>query len=105
MLLDGQKSHADAVGTQLRKSETQFAAFAREELVGNLDQDSRSIAGFRIAPAGTAVGQVQEHLNSLTNDVVALVTADACDKPDSTGVVLVRGVVKALGGWKAVIRV
>ena len=105
MLLDRQESHADAVGPGLGKSETELLAFAREELVRNLDQDAGAIAGFRIAAAGAAMGQIQQDLNSLANDVVTLVAADAGDKPDAAGIVLVRRVVETLGGRQAIGRV
>src|ERR1041385_7401111 len=46
--------------------------------------------------------QVQQNLNSLADDVVALVTADAGYEPDPASIMLVRGVVEALGGWQSI---
>ena len=96
VLLDRQKRHADAVGPRLRQREAQLLAFAGEEFVGNLDQDAGAVAGFRIAAAGAAMRQVEQNLNSLADDVVALMAADAGDKPDAASVVLVRRVVETL---------
>ena len=48
-----------------RQGEAELGAFAREELVRNLDEDAGAVAGLRIAAAGAAVRQVDENLNAL----------------------------------------
>ena len=73
--------------------------------MGNLDQNAGAIAGLRIAAAGAAMRQVQQDLNSLFDDVVTLLTANAGDKPDAAGVMLMRRIVEALSGGQAVCRV
>ncbi len=105
VLLDRQERHADAVGSGLRQREAEFLAFAGKELVRNLDEHAGAVAGFRIAAAGAAMRQVEQNLNSLADDVVTFLAADAGDKPDAAGVVLVRRVVETLGGRQAVPRV
>ena len=75
----------------LGQREAQLRAFAGKELVGNLDQNAGAIAGFRIAAAGAAMRQVEQNLNSLADDVVTFLAADAGDEADPAGVVLVRG--------------
>src|SRR5271165_3448970 len=105
VLLDRQKRHADAIRSRFRKREAQLLAFPREEFVRNLDEDAGTVAGFRIAAAGAAMRQVEQYLNSFADDVVTFMAADAGDKTDAAGVVLVRWVVEALGGRQAIFRV
>src|SRR5437870_4857671 len=62
----------------------------------NLDQQSRPVAGFRITTAGATMRQVNQYLNALLNDLVALLTANAGDKADAACVVLVRRIIKTL---------
>ena len=40
-------------------------ALPREELVRNLDQDARAVAGLRVAAAGAAVREVDQDLDAL----------------------------------------
>jgi hypothetical protein len=61
--------------------------------VGNLDEDAGAVAGFRIAAAGSAVGQVDKDFDALVDDVVRLPAFDVGDEPDSAGIVFVPGVV------------
>ena len=98
----GKEDHADAVFAGLGQREAQLLAFAREELVRNLDQHAGAVAGFRIAAASAAMRQVEEDLNAFADDVVAFVAVDAGDKPDPAGIVLVRGVVEALSGGQSI---
>ena len=91
--LHGQERHADAVLAGRRQGEAELGALAREELVRDLDQDAGAVAGFRIAAAGAAVGQVDQDLDALDDDVVRLLTLDVGDEADSAGIVLMPGVV------------
>jgi hypothetical protein len=50
------------------------------------------------------VRQIDQYLNSLLNDLVALFAAHARYKTDSAGVMLVRRIVKTLRRWQTVIR-
>ena len=72
-------------------------AFARKKLVGNLDQDARAIAGFGIAAAGAAMGQVDQDLNAFEDDVVGFMAFDAGDEADPAGIVFMARVVETLG--------
>ena len=105
MLLDRKEGHADAIGSRFRQREAQLLAFAGEEFVRNLDQDAGAIAGFWIAAAGAAMRQVEQHLDSLLDNVVTFMAADVGDKTNAAGVVLVRGIVKSLGGRQAIARI
>jgi hypothetical protein len=51
------------------------------------------------------VRQVEQYLKSLADDVVTLLAADARNKSDSAGVVLVRRVIQTLGGRQAIARI
>ena len=96
MLFDGQEDHADAVGTGLGESKSQLLAFAREELVRDLNQHTGAVAGFGITAARAAVGEVQKNLNSFPDDVVTFAAADAGYEPDAARIMFVRRVVEAL---------
>jgi len=95
---DGQKGHADAVLAFGGQAEAEARALADEELVRDLDEDAGAVAGFGIAAAGSTVGEVDEDLDAFGNDVMGFVAFDAGDEADAAGVVLVAGVVEALGG-------
>jgi hypothetical protein len=69
--------------------------------VRDLHEDAGAVAGERIAAAGTAVGEVFEHLEPLPHDVVALHAVHVDDEAHAAGVVLIGGVVEALLGGKA----
>ena len=97
MFLDRQERHADGIFTDIGKIEAKRQALADKEFVWNLNQNTGAVTGFRIAAAGTAVGQVDQYLNALEDDVVALLTANAGDKADPASVMLVSRVVQPLG--------
>ena len=78
------------------KEKPKARRFALEKSVGNLDQNSRAIAGLRIAPASAAMGQIDQNLYAFENDVVRLPPLDAGDKPDAASVVLMLRAVKSL---------
>jgi len=64
----------------------------------DLNQNARTVTSFGIAPAGATVGQVDEDLNSLFDDLMAFLATNAGYKADAASVVLVRWVVKTLCG-------
>ena len=92
---DGQKNEARAILMAGRKAEAKFQALAGEEFMRNLNQHARAIAGFRIAAASPAVGQVDEDLNAFGNDIVGAFAENVHDEADATCVALVPGVVQA----------
>src|SRR4051812_34199978 len=96
MLLDGQKRHADSVGSGRGQRESQCCAFSGEEFVRDLNQNSGAVSSFGIASAGSAVGEADQDLNSLLDNLVTLVTGDAGDEAHAAGVVLVSRVVQPL---------
>src|SRR5258705_3213511 len=68
----------------------------------DLNQNSSAIAGFRVAAAGAAMRQANEDLDSLLDDFMTLVAADARNKAHPARVVLVCGIVQPLGGGQSV---
>src|SRR5216683_4133497 len=102
MLFYWQECHAHAVRTGQRQFETQLTALPHKELVWDLEENARAIAGFRIASAGPAMRQVEQHLDSLAYDVVTFVAADAGHESDPAGVVLLRRMVQTLSGRRAI---
>jgi hypothetical protein len=64
--------------------------------VWNLNQHTCAVAGLSIATTSPAVRQIQQHLNPVANDVVALRAADAGHEPDPAGIVLMRRMVQTL---------
>ena len=67
-----------------------------QKLVGNLQQDSRTVAGVRFGALGTAVLQVHQRGDGLVDDVAAAATVHVGDHRHTTRVVLERGVVQPL---------
>jgi len=61
-------------------------------------RDAGAVAGVHLAAAGAAVFEVQQHLDGVADDTVALLPLDVGDETDATGVVLVGGIVQALLG-------
>ena len=64
--------------------------------MGNLNQDARAVAGLRIATRRAAMGQVDEDLKPLADDLVALFAANAGDQTHTAGIVLIPWVIETL---------
>src|SRR5260370_8114192 len=102
MLFYWQECHAHAVRAGQRQFETQLTALPHKELVWDLEENAGAIARLRIASAGPAMRQVEQHLDSLAYDVVTLVAANAGHESDPAGVVLLRRMVQTLSGRRAI---
>ena len=72
--------------------------------MGNLDEDSGTVSGFRVAAAGAAVCKVDQDLDAFADDVMALVSTDAGHKSHAAGVVLMVGVVQTLSRGQTIER-
>ena len=71
MLFHREEGHADAILAGGRQGETELFALAGEVAVRNLNQDARAVAGAPGSqPHAPAVGQVDEDLDALDDDVV-----------------------------------
>ena len=76
----GQEDEPGAVMARRGERETRLAAGALEELVRHLQQDSRPVAGVRLAAAGAAVEQVLHHRQRLLDDAVGAATLQVRDE-------------------------
>jgi hypothetical protein len=88
-----QKCHSNTVRARHRQFKSEFRAFASVEFVRNLNQHTRAVAGLGIASASPPMRQIQQYLDSVTNDFVALFPADTGHKTDPAGIVLLRRIV------------
>ena len=93
----GQEDEAGPVVTGGGQGEAEPAALAREEGVRHLDEDARAVPGVDLAAAGAAVEEILEHLESLVHDGVGLSALHVHDEADTARVVLVGGIIEALG--------
>ncbi len=96
MPFDGQEAHGHAVSAGLGQRDAQLGAFADEEGVGNLDEDAGAVAGLRVATRRAAMGEVDEHLKALADDLVAFFAADVRDQSHAAGIVLIARMIEAL---------
>ena len=94
--LDGKEDHPDAIFSRGRQGKAEIGTFACEKLVGDLNQDSSAIAGFRIAAAGAAMRQIDEDFESLEDDLVRLLAFDVDHEAKTAGIVLITGVLQTL---------
>ena len=62
----------------------------------NLNQHAGAVAGFWIAAASAAMGQIDQNLNALLNDGVRLLATDAGHEANAAGIVLGCRVIKTL---------
>ena len=98
MFLDRQKTHSHRVLAGLRQGEAQLGTLTGEEFMRNLNQYASAVAGFRIAAAGAAVGQIDQYLDALENDLVALLPPNVSHKPHAASVMFTGRVIQPLGG-------
>ncbi len=85
LLLLRQEQDADREAAALRQRERDDGA---EELVGQLQQDARAVAGRRVCARGTTVLEVLERVERATDHAVVGFTRDLGYERDTTGVVL-----------------
>jgi len=95
------KHHAHAVFAGRGQREAKPRALGFEKGVRNLDEHTRAVTRLRIATAGAAVGEIDENLDALENDVVALLPRNVRHKTNPAGIVLVARIVKTLGLWQS----
>ena len=94
-VLRGLRQECDAGGVAAVFGQVEFDDGA-QELVGNLQQDARTVAGVRFGALGTAVLQVHQGGDGLVDDVAAAAAVHVGDHRNATRVVLERGVVQPL---------
>ncbi len=91
-----EKHHPDAILPRFRQAEADLGAFLHKEVVRDLNQNARSVTRLRIAAAGSTVGEVDEDLNALLNDVMGFGTVEVDDESHAAVIVFILRVVKTL---------
>ncbi len=94
-----QEKHAHAVTPLRRQRESEPLGLGPQELVGDLQQDPRAVAGRLVGPRRTAVHQVQQHLLAALDDGMAAVAGNIDHRPDAAGIVLPLWVVQTANAW------
>jgi len=81
----------------------EFFDFAAKKFGGDLGEDAGTVAGFGVGIEGAPVGELANATEGPFEDGVGFAPLDVGDEADAAGVVLVGGMVKALGRGKPVI--
>jgi hypothetical protein len=84
---------ADPVMTGVGKPETEACAFMREELVWDLDEDPRPVAGVLLGAGRPTVGKMLYGGDSVIHELMGLVALEVCDETDAATVMLVAGII------------
>ena len=92
----------DAVAARLRQRDAKLAAFLHKKSMRNLNQNAGAVACLRIATRGSAVREVDQHLKTLADNLMALLAANVRDQSHAASVMLVPGMVEPLGLGDAV---
>ena len=79
--------HAHAVFAFPGKLDAQRAAFAQEELVGRLYQNTCPVSSLRVAAASAPVSEIDEDLKPLLDDPVRLLALYIGDNANAAAVV------------------
>src|SRR5262249_5328116 len=96
--LTRQEDHPDAVAARRREGRhPRCLELAAEERVGDLDEDAGTVAGQRIASAGTPVGEIAHHRERLLDDLVRALALHVHDEPDAAGVAFGAGIEEPRG--------
>ena len=92
-----QEHHADAVFAHRRQRYVLLGHLLAEELVRDLYEDPRAVAGQRVCAHSATMREVLEDREPLLDDGMALGALDVRHKADATGVMFVGRVVQTLG--------
>ena len=92
----GEKDHPYSIAPGLGQRDTGEPTGAPQENVGDLEQDSRAIAGAGVGGDCATVRKILQQLQRLLDDVARADAVDVRDETDATRVVLVSGVVQSL---------
>jgi hypothetical protein len=64
--------------------------------VRELNEDACAVAGFGVTARSASMGEVNEHLEALADDLVALFAPDVRDESYAAGIVLIPRMIEAL---------
>ena len=91
-----QEQHADAVFAGGWQVDFACGQHLAQERIGNLNQDTGTIARQRIGTDCTAVRQVLQNLQPLADPVVTCLTFDMCDESDTTCIMFMAWIIETL---------
>ena len=91
----GQEQHADTVFTGGWQGNALLGHFFTEESIGNLNQDTGTVAHQWVGTHGTTVVQVFQNFQAARNNVMRTLAFDVRHKANATGVVFIAGGVHA----------
>ena len=91
----GQEDVAYRIEAGLRQGEAEPRRFLQEELVGDLHQHARAVAGTRVGAHGAAVLQVEQDVDAVLDDAVGLAALDVGDEADAAGILFMGRVEQA----------
>jgi hypothetical protein len=87
---------ADRVVAGLGQHDVELFGFADEELVRDLHQDARAVAGARIGADRAAMFEVAQDRNRVLDDLVRLAALDVGDEADAAAILVEAGIVEAV---------
>lgn len=96
MGLRGQKDHPNPVLTSIGKLNTGITSRPLEELMGNLQENARTVARAGITSLRTTMSEVFKNLQALLDDMMRFLALDIDDKAHPTGVLFLFGIVQPL---------
>src|SRR5208282_5215094 len=96
LALDGQEAHGHAVRAGLRQIHSQLGALVAEEGMRNLNEDAGAVASLRVAAGCATMGEVDEDLEALADNLVTLLALDVRDQPHAAGIVFIARMIEAL---------
>ena len=96
---------ADRVVAGLRQLDVELGAFLDQEVVRDLDEDARAVAGDRVRTHGTAMLEVLEDVERVLDDAMRLATLQVGDEADAARVMLAQRIEQAAGLGKQLVAV
>jgi hypothetical protein len=103
MLFHRKEGHSHRIFARRRQGKAEGFALSREEFMRDLNQQPGAVAGFGIASASAAMREIDQDLNSLLDNLMALLAANAGNEADPTGVMLEGWIVETLRRRQSVI--
>ena len=87
---------ADSVVAFGGQGNAEVARHCAQKLIRHLDQDASAVARFRVGANGTAVLQIAQDVETVLDDLVALLVLDIGDEANAAGIFFVARVIQTL---------
>ena len=97
MFVDRQEAHGHAIATRPAKLHSELRTLLRKKFMRDLDQNASAIAGLRVRTRSAAMSQVDQHLETLANDLLALLASNAGNQAHAASIMLILWPVQTLG--------